>query len=124
MARGFKDASGGFHPLSKNGGKSLREKSIQPTGRKICEDFLKDSASHRPDDDGEHTNQIFYESPDGERCASELTDEEFSKIITDDTVANTFQPIGKTAEKWEKDEKFRERILDRALEIIEEEKNG
>ncbi len=122
MAKGF-TKDGKFRPTGNNGSSS-KEKSIEPTGRKICADFLVDSASHRPNDDGNHTNQIFYESPDGERCASELTDEEFSTIITDDTVANTFQPIGKTAEKWEKDEKFRERILDRALEIIEERKNG
>ncbi|MCP6727435.1 MAG: hypothetical protein KJI69_05500 [Patescibacteria group bacterium] len=86
----------------------------------VCEAFLEDPASHRGDEP-DHTNQVMYSLGD-ESCASVLSDEEFSMLLTDDQVANTFNPIGDTATKWQEDEAFRKRILDRALELIEEKK--
>lgn len=88
----------------------------------VCDPFLEDPASHKPDDT-KHTNQIMYSLGD-ESCASVLTDEEFSMLLTDNQVANTFSPIGDTATKWQQDEEFRKRILDRALELIEEAKRN
>jgi len=122
MAKGFKDSSGSFHPLNKNGGKSLREKSVEPEGMKmnhgVCEAFLENPPSHRGDDT-EHTNQVMYSLGD-ESCASVLTDEEFSMLLTDDQVASTFNPIGETAKKWQEDAKFRAKIIDRTQELIKE----
>jgi len=86
----------------------------------VCEPFLEDPASHRPDDT-KHTNQIMYSLGD-ESCASVLTDEEFSMLLTDNQVANTFNPIGETATKWQQDDAFRKRIIGRAQELIEEQK--
>ncbi|MCP6727235.1 MAG: hypothetical protein KJI69_04365 [Patescibacteria group bacterium] len=128
MTRGFKDQSGSFHPTNRNNaGQSSREKSVEPEGMKmkhgVCEAFLENPPSHRGDDK-EHTNQVMYSLGD-ENCASVLTDEEFSMLLTDDQVANTFSPIGETAKKWEEDEKFRAKIIDRTQELIKEkEKNG
>ena len=73
--------------------------------------------------DDNHTNQVFYECGE-ERCASILTDEEFSRILVDDHIANSFCPIGETAKRWEEDEKFRQGICDRALELIKERKDA
>ncbi len=88
----------------------------------VCQPFLDDPASHKPDDT-KHTNQIMYSLGD-ESCASVLTDEEFSMLLTDNQVANTFSPIGETATKWQQDDAFRKRIIDRAQELIEEQKKG
>ena len=125
MAKGFTDSSGKFHPTGNNG-TSSRQKSVRPEGVKInhgvCEAFLENPPSHGGDD-GEHTNQIMYSLGD-ESCASVLTDEEFSMLLTNDQVANTFSPIGETAKKWQEDRKFREKIIDRTQELIEEKKIG
>lgn len=55
-----------------------------------------------------------------ESCSGSLTDEELSMLLTDNQVANTFSPIGDTAEKWQKDKKFRSKIIDRAQELLKE----
>ena len=107
--------------------KSSIEKSVEPEGMKmqhgVCEAFLENPPSHRGDDK-EHTNQVMYSLGD-ENCASVLTDEEFSMLLTNDQVVNSFNPIGETAKKWEEDEKFRAKIIDRTQELIKEkEKNG
>ena len=95
--------------------------SEQENTRHVCEGFMEDSASHRGEDSN-HTNQVFYELGE-ERCASILTDEEFSRILVNDQVADSFAPIGETAKRWQEDEKFRQGICDRALELIKEKKN-
>jgi len=90
--------------------------------RHVCEGFMQDDeTSHRGEDEN-HTNQVFYELGE-ERCAAILTDEEFSRILVHDQVANSFCPIGPTAKRWEDDEEFRKKICDRALELIEENKD-
>jgi len=97
-----------------------RTQGVRMKRLNVCEPFLEDPASHRPDDT-KHTNQIMYSLGD-ESCASVLTDEEFSMLLTDDQVANTFNPIGETATKWQQDDAFRKRIIGRAQELIEEQK--
>ena len=92
--------------------------SVQET-RHVCEGFMQDDeTSHRGEDEN-HTNQVFYELGE-ERCAAILTNEEFSQLLVNDQVANSFQPIGETAKKWEEDEVYRQGICDRALELIKE----
>ncbi len=119
---------GKFHPHSNTKGvRKSRDQQVKTQGVRmkrynVCDPFLEDPASHKPDDT-KHTNQIMYSLGD-ESCASVLTDEEFSMLLTDDQVANTFSPIGDTAKKWQEDEVFRKKILDRALELIEEQKKG
>jgi len=128
MVKGFTDNKGKFRPTGNNEGKSSREKSVEPEGiiikkrHAVCEAFLENPPTHRGDDK-EHTNQVMYSLGD-ESCASVLTDEEFSMLLTNDQVANTFSPIGETGEKWNSDPKFRDKILDRALELIEEQKRN
>jgi len=113
----------GYPQVQGTAEKSFRfRRNDQLFKRNVCEAFLEDPATHRGDKP-DHTNQVFYENIAGERCASVLTDEEFSMLLTDDTVANTFQPIGDTFTKWQEDEAFRNRILDRALELIKEQEN-
>jgi len=123
---------GKFHPHTeyKKGTRKSRDQKAKQDGVKIerkkrynvCDPFLEDPASHKPDD-AKHTNQIMYSLGD-ESCASVLTDEEFSMLLTDNQVANTFSPIGDTATKWQQDDAFRKRIIDRAQELIEEQKQG
>lgn len=87
--------------------------------RHVCEGFMQDDeTSHRGEDEN-HTNQVFYELGE-ERCAAVLTDEEFSMILVNDQVADSFSPIGETAKRWAEDDTFREKICDRALELIKE----
>ena len=120
---------GKFHPHTqyKKGIRKSRDQSTKLQGVRmkrynVCDPFLEDPASHKPDDT-KHTNQIMYSLGD-ESCASILTDEEFSMLLTDNQVANTFSPIGDTATKWQQDDAFRKRIIDRAQELIEEQKKG
>lgn len=81
----------------------------------FCDSFIENPSQHIVDD-SKHTNQVMYNLGDA-NCASVLNDEEFSILLTDDQVANTFSPIGETAEKWEKNKEFRDKIIDRALEL-------
>jgi len=120
---------GKFHPHTdyKKGVRKSRDQKVKTKGVRVrmrrynvCEPFLEDPASHKPDDT-KHTNQVMYSLGD-ESCASLLTDEEFSMLLTNDQVANTFSPIGETAKKWQQDDAFRKRIIDRAQELNEEQK--
>jgi len=127
MVKGHME-KGIFHPHTQSKGvRKSRDQKAKNVGVRmkrhgVCEAFLENPPSHRGDDK-EHTNQVMYSLGD-ENCASVLTDEEFSMLLTDDQVANTFAPIGETAKKWEEDEVFRSKILDRALELIEEKKKN
>jgi len=117
---------GKFHPikpynkLRKSRDNTTKEQGVRMKRYNVCEPFLEDPASHKPDDT-KHTNQVMYSLGD-ESCASVLTDEEFSMLLTNDQVANTFSPIGETAKKWQQDDAFRKRIIDRAQELNEEQK--
>lgn len=96
----------------------MNEQEIK-NNRHICDGFMQDDETSHRGDDANHTNQVFYELGE-ERCAAILTDEEFSMILVHDQIANSFCPIGKTAERWENDEEYRQGICDRALELIKE----
>jgi hypothetical protein len=93
----------------------------------ICENFKEDDNcyTHKCETKTEPTYGVMFNNDvgAGETCAVIVTEDELALLLTNSTVASTFTFIGEHADAWEDDE-FRNRVCDKALEFIEEQKNN